>query len=500
MQRYLSIWFPYLLTDRAIQLKPELSGKAFVLAAPSRGRMVVHESSVAAMEKGLFPKIVVADARAILPTLQVFNYKEGVAEKLLHQLAEWALRFTPLVAIDSPDGLLLDISGCTHLWGGEDRYLSDIANKLIEKGYQPRLAIADTIGTAWAAARYGSPCQIVVPGGMLQALRRWPPAALRLSAPIRERMHKLGFYKIDSFIDMPHPVLRRRFGHELLTRMRQALGTAPELLNTIGEPTVFQSRLPCLEPVRTRIAIEIALQKLLHQLCRLLLHNAKGLRRAIFTSYRLDGQIQQIEIGTNRPVRNAAHLLKLFEQKIEAIKPGLGIELFLLEAPLVEDLSVQQESLWTVPGEDNQNTALSNLLDRIAGKVGVAAIKRYLPAQHYWPERSIKISNSLTEQPDSEWKIDRIRPIYLLKNPQKIQVTVPLPDYPPLLFIYQGRIYKVKKADGPERIEREWWIDKQTQIRDYYRVEDEAGARYWLFRSGKYDDHKPEWFLHGFFA
>ena len=500
MQRFMCIWFPYLLTDRAIQLKPELNGTAFVLAAPSRGRMIVRAASMEAMQKGIGLAMVVADGRAVLPGLQVFNYKEGVCEKILMELAEWCLRFTPVAAIDAHDGLLLDISGCPHLWGGEQRYLSDITVKLAEKGYRVRAAIADTIGTAWAAARYGNPGEIIDTGDQQRALSDWPASGLRIEPEILERMQKLGFYTIRSFINMPGQVLRRRFGQGLLNRIGQALGTKPEPLVPIRPAVVFQGRLPCLEPVRTRTAIDIALQELLKQLAQQLIRESKGLRKAVFKSYRLDGQIQQIEIGTNRPVRNVLHLLKLFEQKIETIKPGLGIELFILEAPAVEDLSTLQESLWTALGDGDQNTELANLLDRIAGKIGIQAIRRYLPAQHYWPERSMKITQSIADKPETVWKLDRPRPICLLKNPEKIEVTVPIPDYPPMLFIHKGTIHKVKKADGPERIEREWWMDKQTQIRDYYRIEDETGARYWIFRSGTYDEGNPAWFLHGFFA
>ncbi len=500
MQRYMSIWFPYLLTDRAIQLKPELEKVPFVLAAPSRGRMIVQASSMEAVRSGVRTDMVVADARAAFPGLKVFNYKEGIFEKLLTELAEWALRYTPVAATEYPDGLILDISGCPHLWGGEPKYLKAIAARLKQRGYHANVAIADTIGAAWAAARYGNTGQIIKSGEQLKALSGWPPACLRLEPVILDRMHKLGFYKIGSFINMPGPVLRRRFGQELLTRMGQALGTQPELLTPVQPAIIFQERLPCLEPIKTRTGIDIALNTLMEQLSGHLLKANKGLRKAVFRSYRLDGNIQSIEIGTNRPVRNVAHLLKLFSQKIETIRPALGIELFILEAPVVEDLSAQQESLWTALGDGDANTELSNLLDRIAGKVGVQAIRRYLPVEHYWPERSIKISRSIAERPDTTWKLDRPRPIYLLDQPEKIEVTVPVPDYPPMLFIYKGIIHKIRKADGPERIEREWWQDKGLQIRDYYRVEDEAGARYWLFRSGRYDEGKPLWFLHGFFA
>lgn len=501
MGRYLSIWIPQLVTDRAIKLRPELKDIAFVLAVPQRGRMVVRAASTMAIKQGIVTGMVVADARAMQPDLKIYNHKPGLEERLLTELAEWCLRFTPIAAIDAPDGLMLEITGCAHLWGGEQVYLSDIIAKLNNYGYTVSVAIADTIGTAWAMARYGK-SSLVEPGCQLDALLRLPPAALRLEAPVLERLHKLGFYKVSGFIHMTRTVLRRRFGQGLLDRIDQALGQAIEAIEPIQPATIFQERLPCLDPIRTAVGIGIALNKLLEQLCRHLAKENKGLRTAVFKGYRIDGVVEKIEIGTNRAVRNIAHLFKLFEQKIATITPALGIELFVLEAPLVEELSVQQESLWSVLGGD-ESTALASLLDRIAGRVGMSAIHRYLPAAHYWPERSIKPASSIYEKTGTAWKTDRPRPLCLLAQPEPVEVTVPIPDYPPMLFIYKGQVHKIKKADGPERIEREWWLE-QGRVRDYYYVEDEAGARYWLFRSGHYEQHKeqhtPEWFIHGFFA
>lgn len=497
MGRYLSIWLPQPVVDRAVQLRPELKDVPFVLATPLRGRMVVQSASVAAMQQGIKPGMVVADARAVLPALQVYPEKEGRQQQLLTRLALWCLRYTPVAAID-PDGLLLDISGCAHLWGGEQAYLQDIMNRLRAEGYTVKAAIAGTIGAAWAVARYGSGFEIVPPGGQLDALLAFPPAALRLETGILERMFKLGLYKTGNFVNMPRTVLRRRFGQQLLQRIDQALGQAIETLTPVLPPMHFRERLPCLDPIRTRTGIDIALRKLLEQLCLKLLQEGKGLRSAVFKGYRIDGITEQVEIGTSRAVRHVAHLYRLFEQKIATITPALGIELFVLEAPVFEPLSVQQEALWQMLGGD-AGTELSQLIDRLEGRLGAAAIHRYLPAEHYWPERSLKPAAALADKPDTPWRTDRPRPLYLLPRPERVEVSVPIPDYPPLLFIYNGTIHKIKKADGPERIEREWWLE-QGLVRDYYYVEDEQGARYWLFRSGQYEAHTPEWFIHGFFA
>lgn len=501
MKRYASIWLPFAVTDKMILLRPELKEVPFVLAEQARGKMMIRHASPEAVRKGIRTGMAVADARATLPGLEVLPYPPGFTSQLLTELALWCLRFTPAAGIDPPEGLLLDMSGCAHLWGSEAAYREDIIKQLKQLGYRSRVAIADTIGAAWAMARFGTEPGIVAPGSQLEALLPLPPSALRLEPLLLDKMRKLGLRHTGNFIRLPRTVLRRRFGQVLLHRIDQATGQAIEPLEPVLPPMLFRERLPCLEPIRTATGIRIALETLLEHLCRRLLKEGQGLRKAVLKCYRLDGAVQEVAIGTNRPVRNKIHLFKLFEQKTGAIRPALGIELFLLEAPVVAPLSVQQESLWAALGDSDSNTALAQLLDRIAGRVGSDAIRRYLPAEHYWPERSVKLAVTLAERPGTKWRCDRPRPIYLLPLPERIEVSVPLPDYPPLFFLHKGQRYNIRKADGPERIEQEWWLE-QHRVRDYYVVEDEQGARYWLFRSGRYEeeDKQPEWFLHGFFA
>lgn len=430
--------------------------------------------------------------------LQVFDARADHERQLLTSLAEWCIRFTPVAAVDLPDGILLDASGCAHLWGGEQGYLRDIITRLRQFGYHVRAAIADTIGVAWAIARFGKSKAIIEPSAHIDALLPLPVAALRLEPLIAERLKKLGLHTISSFIKMPRRALRRRFGDHLLQRIDQATEQEAEILQPVIPIEPYHERLPSLEPIRTAGGIEIALRQLLTQLCNRLEQEGKGLRKSIFKCYRIDGNIQQIDIGTSRASRNEPHLFKLFELKIPAIEPALGIELFTIDAPVVEDIAIGQEALWN-DTERQDNTAIAELLDTIAGRVGMQAIRRYLPAEHYWPERSFKVAESLTEQLTTTWRTDLPRPIHLLPVPEKIEVSVMLPDYPPMLFIYNGVLHNVRKADGPERIEQEWWITN-GDYRDYYCVEDEQGARYWVFRLGDYSTGEPSWFIHGFFA
>jgi len=496
-KRYLYIWFCYLATDRLAKIRPELRGKPFLLYAPEHGRMVVKAASQQLTKEGISPGMVVADVRAILPSVEVFSDDTVAEEKLLKDMAEWCIRYSPVVATDSPDGLILDISGCPHLWGGELPYIRSITSRLRKGGYDVCAAIADTVGTAWAVARYGRNEMIIESGKQAEALSLLPPAALRLDNTTLQRMDKLGFRQIGQFIGIPQLNLRRRFGNVLLNRLDQALGILPEPLQPVQPAPVYLERLPCLEPIRTATGIEIAIKRLLEALCERFIQEGKGMRTGILKGYRVDGEIEQIGIGTNRASRNAAHLFKLFELKIPEIEPALGIELFTLEAPLVEDLTETQEALWSTANRDR--TAISELLDNIAGKIGPQTIHRYLPQEHYWPERSIKEVNSLDEQPETEWRTDWLRPIHLLPKPEPVEVMVVLPDYPPMHFRYKGEIIRVARADGPERIEQEWWLQSGPP-RDYYQIEDERGARYWLFRLGLYGNKKPQWFLHGYFV
>jgi protein ImuB len=497
MKRMVAIVFPQLMTDWILRRQPALKEVPFALAIAEQGRRVVKATNILAQAKGVYPEMVVADCKAILPELQILDYDAAQPLKLLTALAEWCIRYAPVVAVDLPNGLLLDASGCTHLWGEEQTYLKTIQERFQKWGYTTQLAITDTIGCSWAVCRFAGSISIVPPTQQLKALSPLPAAALRLEDAITERLTKLGLHTIESFSSMPRTALRRRFSASLLMRLDQAIGNELEMLDPVKPISPYEERLPSMEPIRTATGIEIALKNLLETLCQRLSLENKGLRACAFTCYRLDGSSQKIEVGTNRPSRNTKHLFKLFEIKIQQIEPDLGIELFTLEAAVVEELQNTQDALWAVNSANE--AAIGELLDRIAGKTGMDSIHRYLPAEHYWPERSIRATSSLTEKKSSDWRTNLPRPLHVLAKPEPIEVSVPIPDYPPLLFNYKGTLHTVKKADGPERIEQEWWTDK-SEYRDYYCLEDEYGGRYWVFRLGDYLTGDPEWFIHGFFA
>jgi protein ImuB len=498
-RRFVSIWFRHLTTDWFSIRQPRLKKIPFVLRTASHGRMVITAANATAERKGIHTGMVLADARAIIPDLEILDDKPDLIERLLRRLAEWCIRFTPVVAVDSPDGLFFDASGCAHLWGGEEAYLKEIEKKLNARGYGVRVAIADTPGVAWGVARYGKEPLVVGSGhGHLDALLPLPPEALRLEPETIERLHKLGLRQVKQFIRMPRSSLRRRFGPHFIMRLDMALGQQSEVIEPVQPLTPYLERLPCMEPIVTAKGIEIALQQLLETLCLRLQQEQNGLRSAVFKGYRVDGKVEKIEIGTNSPSHHVSHLFKLFELKLPMIEPAMGIELFVLEAPKVEVHLPQQEKMWEGSG-GLDDIRLSELVDRLAGKVGMQSIHRYMPDEHYWPERSFKPATTLQETSTTSWRVDKLRPLQLLQVPARIEVTAPIPDYPPMLFRYKGKVHKIIRADGPERIEQEWWLQK-GQHRDYYRVEDEEGKRYWIFRLGHYDDKTYRWFVHGFFA
>lgn len=497
--RFVAIDFPFLKTDWLIIRRPELRHLPIVLTRPDHGRLVITAYNAKAADSGVFTSMTAADARALVPDLQVVRDRDGLTAQLLQRLAEWCIRYTPAVAPDDAGGLLLNSTGCAHLWGNETNYLADISQRLLKLGYHSRMAMADTAGTAWAVSRFGANATVVAPATQLAALLPLPAAALRLEPSILERLQKLGLRQVHDFISMPRTALRRRFGNQLLLRLDQALGKVEEPLTFIQPVVPYQERLPSLEPIVTRTGIEIALQRVLDLLCNRMQQDGQGARSLVFTCYRIDGQPQQASIGTSRPTHNAQHLFKLFSTCLGTIEPGPGIEVFVLEAVKTDAVTAAQQQLWAL-GADVDQVAIAELADRIIAKFGREQLIRYLPAAHYWPENAICKAASLDEKPGTDWVVHSPRPLYLLSFPEPIEVAAPIPDYPPLHFRHKGKLHTIRKADGPERIEQEWWLNR-GEHRDYYTVEDEEGKRYWLFRVGHYNETRsPGWYLHGFFA
>ena len=490
-KRFVSIWFRYLLTDWKVFREHSLSGLPLAFTQPDHGRMLICASNSMAEQFGLRHGMTAADAKVIAPGSRLFEEKSGHNLILLQHFAEWFLRYTPLVMLDPPDGLLLDVTGCTHLKGDETAYLLDMVSRLNDMGYTVRAGMADTIGCAWAVAHCATTGFIVPPGGQRIAIAALPPVALRLSSDILLKLNQLGFYSVSDFIHMPKSVLRRRFGNSIVLRLYQALGQEPEFLLPLIEPVPYSERYPILEPIRTREAIEIAVHELIDTLCKRLYAEGLGMRAATLTYLRVDGKSGQLHIGTNHPSQRTDHVFKLFQQNFEQIAPALGIELFILDATKTEPAIDKQSLLWSGKS-GTQSEMVAELLDNIAARIGASNIHRYLPAEHYLPEKIAQNTIDLNAQA-ADWRSDKPRPLQLLDPPEAIEAMALTPDYPPKQFIHRKERHIIANADGPERIECEWW-EQPDGYRDYFNVEDEEGRRYWIYANAdKY------WFLHGYF-
>jgi protein ImuB len=446
----------------------------------------------------------VAKAQALAPGLVVIDADPVADREGLDRLALWALqRISPVVAADPPDGLVIDTTGADHLHGGEASMLTTIVGRFAASGVEARAAIADTWGASHAAAR-DSRRQIAVipPGENEAAMRPLPLSALRLDAETVNALRKLGFETVGDLIDQPRAPLALRFGPEIGRRLDQTLGVISEPVDPVRSPELVEVRRVFGEPIGAAETIARYSGKLVDTLCLELEKRGLGARLLDLLFHRVDGTLQFIRIGMAQPVRDAKRLSRLLRDKIETVDPGFGIEIMVLVAIETEPLRERQAiSSLVEPLEPD----VSDLVDVLANRVGSNRLYRFSPVQSDVPERSVARVPALSPETGANWEGDWPRPPRLLSRPEPIETMALLPDNPPVWFTWRGIRRRVRRADGPERIRGEWWKRdaEMTTIRDYFRVEDDTGERYWLFRSGDgehEDSGSQKWFLHGIFA
>ena len=485
----------------------EGEGSPLALLITDRGTRRLHALNAAARALGLFTGQKATDAAALVPELQIADADPEGDAAALTALSDWCVRFSPAVAIDAPDGLLLDITGVSHLWDGERAMLDDLLARLAANGIPARGAVADTVGAAWALARYGAASALVVPSGAQSAfLAPLPVTALRLDAAATAQLPRLGLTRIERLLGLPRAQLTRRFGPLVVRRLDQALGQAEEALTYRRPPSPWFDRLTFTEPISqlddlVRVAGDIA-----GRLCERLRTEGRGARRFELTFHRLDGKAFATRIGLSALGRDARALTRLFAPKLEVIDPGFGIEVVTLRAEDVERVSTAQAQL------DNSRAAMAEeglaaLVDRLANRLGEDQVWRAEVFESHVPERAVRAAPAITASTSAGWGPDKPRPIRLFAHPEAIIAMAELPDEPPAAFTWRGQRHRVTRAEGPERIAEEWWRKPINDVgprfvRDYYRVEDEAGGRFWLFRAGLYGDaaNPPRWWLHGVFA
>ncbi|MGO9818073.1 MAG: DUF6504 family protein [Acidocella sp.] len=508
MPRVVSVFLPAWPTDRLFR---QLGAAAppvetpLILSSRTGRRRVVFAANEAAQAAGLRIGMAVTKAQALVSGLVIRDAELAADAEGLEKLAVWALqRYSPIVAADPPDGLILDATGATHLRGGEAAMLADLVGRLSAAGFNARAAMADSWGAAHAIARHITRPAVVVPEGQSSGvLLRLPIAALRLPPGMVAHLRRLGFERIGDLADKPRAPLALRFGPELHRRLDQAMGPLREPIEPVRPQELLEVRRLFAEPIGAAETLARYTEKLVVALCEMLEAKGLGARRLDLLFHRVDSQMQAIRVGTATPVRNVKRLTRLLCDKIETIDPGFGVEIMSLCAALAEPFETKQVRTSLLSEEPEPD--ISGLIDILANRVGEARLYRFAPVASDVPERSVRRVAPTAPRTGQDWPERWPRPARLLPVPEQIETVALLPDHPPVSFSWRGIRRRVKRADGPERVFGEWWkrAAELATVRDYFRVEDEAGERFWIYRAGDGEDAATgshRWFLHGIFG
>jgi protein ImuB len=529
MKRVVSIWlpdWPITVWNRARARGPAPADKSppepapFALVDRGARGLVLHAVNPAARALGLYRGQNHADARAIVPHLASAPAESERDLDALRKLALWAERFSPAVAADTAmpaqEGLLLDMTGGTHLFGGEAALLADLRRRLAEAGVPARAAMADTPGAAWALARFSSEPEAIAPFGRVrEAMAGLPLEGLRLEAEALVLLRRFGLKRIGDLYGLPRAGLARRFrgpeGLRVVERLDQALGAAAEPLEPVRAPPAYRASMVFAEPLTHTEGVAFQLPALARALADQLERDGRGVRRLALVGFRVDGRTTAIEAGLSAPAAAPDHMLRLLREKgLEHLDLGFGVDALMLCARQADPVSVRQGEM----GDERQAgppEALAALIDRLQARLGEGAVRRPQARESWVPERSEAWVRAEPAPPvPGAAQEDRSRPILLLDPPEPVTTVAGLPDGPPARFTWRRADRRVVKAQGPERLGAEWWrpgpglANRSARTRDYYRVEDDQGRRYWLFREGLYGredaDHAPSWWLHGVFA
>lgn len=506
--------------------------KVFALTHQENQTQKLYAVSPSGLRLGLEVGMTLAHARAVIPDLNTSPANPVYDQQCLSALAHWAIRYSPLVAVDGEDGLLLDITGCDHLFGGLETMLQDMVRRLHGAGLHCRLALAETIGAAWGHARRGGKHRLYAHKRCDADL---PVQALRLPDRTIVTLRRLGLKNIGQLLAIPRPALARRFrtlkNNEtatLIKRLDQFTGREAEALTPLLPYSDHSIRHSFVEPVQHVNLIEAVLPALLAKLCTNLAEIDCGIRRLAVQCFRVDGTLQTITVGTHAPSREPTHLMRLINEHLPTLDAGFGFDLLILNPVSCEPLLAEQVSIAReVPQE-----AVTQTLDRLSARLGRSAVLGLYHRHSHTPEKCQYMAPYSAD--GSDWQdypdYKAPRPIRLLERPEHIDVLAEVPEGAPRQFRWRRLQYRVTKAEGPERITHEWWEDltsfntpgqAKRLTRDYYKIEVEDGARFWLFRRGLYDvpglssetsnttahnttqpalSQHPSWFMHGFFA
>ena len=441
---------------------------------------------------GVKAGMTVAHAQALVPGLTIAEHDSSGDAAGLQALAAWIVRrYSPIATPDPPDGVFIDSTGCDHLFGGEKAMLADLQVRLNRRGIAVRIGMADTPGTAYAMARHAAdPIEIVRPGGAEEALRSLPVAALRLPGEIVAGLCDLGFSRIGQLFDVPRSSLAARFGQVVGRRLDWALGTTPELIAPYLPESLPQRRLAFAEPIASPASLERAVRDLAHEIADVLEQRGIGARCLDLLFERVDNSVQAIRIGLARASRDPHHFIRLFRERLDTVDPGFGIDAASIIASHVDSLHAHQ---LTAPVSGAESHAdLCELVDRLANFPCVRRVLRFAPIESDLPERSVRALPAVAPRENDVWPAWP-RPTRLLHPAEPIMV---MPPDAPVEFIWRGHTHRICKLDGPERVHGEWWRAPEEVVatRDYYRVEDETGAQFWIVHMG------DSWRLQGLFG
>jgi protein ImuB len=490
---------------------PVDGGAPLVLSAGASGGPRVSALNAAAEEAGLAAGSRLADARARVGNLQIRPADPAADAAALSRLALWCTRYAPAVApwgeAEGADGLFLDVTGATHLFGSEEALLADLAARLDGFGLPARLALAGTLGAAWALARFGDGPMIVPAGAEPEALRGLPVEALRLPDPVCGRLRRLGFRRVDDLMGQTRAPFTTRFGDILMRRLDQALGRAPEAVVAPAPPPAYRAVRQLLEPIVTEEAVVAVTGRLMADLVASLTRDEVGARALALRLHRVDGAVASVEIGLAAPTRSPTHVERLMRLKLESLQGSLdaghGFETLQLHVLAAERMTARQLALSPTPEEETPQ-ALAALIDGLRQRFGTGSVRHLRARESHLPERAVSAlpdGGSIPAWPSGETSL--LRPPLLLAPAEPIEAVAADPDGSPLRFRWRGNLHQVAHAQGPERIAPEWWRQNaRDPARDYYVVEDRAGRRFWMYceESPGRDPAGARWFVHGLFA
>jgi protein ImuB len=490
-----------------------------IVVAKQNNALQISALDDAAAHLGLEIGLPLANARAICPHLLVFDADPAADAHALNAIADWCDRFTPLVALDPPHGLFLDITGCAHLFGGEAGLMRMACDALARQGFAVSAAIAGTSICARTMTRCVAG-QIIEDGKEAEAIKSLPVYALGADDAITRGLRRAGLKTIGDVACRARHEITARFGADFTALLEQALGQGDAPISPRKPLPDYIVEKRFAEPVATEGVISATLSRLAQMLVVAMDRQGKGARRLEADFFRTDGVVYAITVDTGQPVTRPDVMDRLFRERLAALSdpldPGFGFDLVRLSASRTEIVVQQQRDL---DANVHDNDELAALIDRIAARIGGRRVVVHLPQDTHIPERAVLAApaqHHLTAAASAAWPARAqgeppLRPLRLFEKPEPIKVPfATVPDGPPHHFTWRRASHAVVRVEGPERIAMEWWKHNgQALTRDYFRVEDEAGLRFWIYRDGLYgselvsEQGKPtpsNWFVHGLFA